>query len=586
MAAVEGMSGLARARSLATLAGEEARDLARLDAAGVPVARGRLVPLDGAAEELEAALAGPVVGGRAWVRALAPSLAERRAVEPRGPSDLGPSDDWVAAAAAWSTVQARDVVLRVVHAEEGPWGCASSVDPRRGDPDVLAVWQADSPDAAWRIDRRSTRVEVPGEGLGVVLAERVADLVDRVQLVLGLPVAIEWVVQDGRPKVLTARPSNVEPGFLEGRWRRVALVAADEGTVAPLAIDTLDRALREVGAEDVAVRRIYARPYRWREPVVVRLGEGTRLDLARAASDAGRVTLKVAPTLRDALAFERAFPERAAGHGARALAAMGDEALLAELAERQRFVAEGLAHLDACRSATRLALGALEGAAGPLRREQHAALAAVRHVRPRRRFHAKLAKLAKDIEDTHGGLVSASELSAPLRRRFDELRASAATLRPLGVDVAPVPYGRDDETFLQAMRTRPRPGLRARERARQEALDRAVEQAGRGLGGRARAALVRGLGALSMQIARAKGGAAEGVATALLALREVACEVGARLVRAAVLDEPEDALYLSARELEEALLGEPGAYAARVRLRREDDLRWAAFVAPRRVGRG
>ena len=70
----------------------------------------------------------------------------------------------------------------------------------------------------------------------------------------------------------------------------------------------------------------------------------------------------------------------------------------------------------------------------------------------------------------------------------------------------------------------------------------------------------------------------------MLRLREAAVEVGARLVDQAVLEEAEDALYLSLDELEEALRGEPGAYAARVRLRREDDLRWAAFDAPRRVG--
>ncbi len=41
--------------------------------------------------------------------------------------------------------------------------------------------------------------------------------------------------------------------------------------------------------------------------------------------------------------------------------------------------------------------------------------------------------------------------------------------------------------------------------------------------------------------------------------------------------------YMDVEELEQALEGEPGAYAARVRLRREDDQRWARYEAPRRL---
>jgi len=61
-------------------------------------------------------------------------------------------------------------------------------------------------------------------------------------------------------------------------------------------------------------------------------------------------------------------------------------------------------------------------------------------------------------------------------------------------------------------------------------------------------------------------------------------EVGARLAEEGLLEEAEDALYLTFTELEEAIRLEPGAYASRARFRREDDRRWRAFAAPDRVG--
>ena len=66
-------------------------------------------------------------------------------------------------------------------------------------------------------------------------------------------------------------------------------------------------------------------------------------------------------------------------------------------------------------------------------------------------------------------------------------------------------------------------------------------------------------------------------------MREAAVVAGERLCDAGVLETPEDALYMDVEELEQALEGEPGAYAARVRLRREDDQRWARYEAPRRL---
>ena len=47
--------------------------------------------------------------------------------------------------------------------------------------------------------------------------------------------------------------------------------------------------------------------------------------------------------------------------------------------------------------------------------------------------------------------------------------------------------------------------------------------------------------------------------------------------------DPADESTRELAELEDAVRGEPGAYAARVRLRREDDARWASFDAPRNL---
>ncbi|MDQ3033736.1 MAG: hypothetical protein M3Y87_15065, partial [Myxococcota bacterium] len=85
------------------------------------------------------------------------------------------------------------------------------------------------------------------------------------------------------------------------------------------------------------------------------------------------------------------------------------------------------------------------------------------------------------------------------------------------------------------------------------------------------------------QLAEIKGRIGEALASAMLRLREGACAVGAHLVEAGVLDEVDDALYLDLSEIEDALSGEPGAYASRVRLRREADARWRHFDPPRRL---
>ena len=85
------------------------------------------------------------------------------------------------------------------------------------------------------------------------------------------------------------------------------------------------------------------------------------------------------------------------------------------------------------------------------------------------------------------------------------------------------------------------------------------------------------------RLAKAKGAVAEALAVALLRLRAAALEAGRRLVNDALLDAPDAARYMPLDEIEQALEGELGAYAARVRLRREDDTRFRHFNPPRRV---
>jgi hypothetical protein len=89
------------------------------------------------------------------------------------------------------------------------------------------------------------------------------------------------------------------------------------------------------------------------------------------------------------------------------------------------------------------------------------------------------------------------------------------------------------------------------------------------------------LAMLMHRLSQAKGQVADGLAAALLRLRAAALEAGRRLAQDGVLERAEDTLYMPLDEIEEALDGELGAYAARVRLRREDDRRWRNFRAPR-----
>ena len=142
-------------------------------------------------------------------------------------------------------------------------GTAASADPGDGDPDMVAVWTDGA--RPWIVDRRTMRLTVEGDApLDDDRAARAADLVDRAQLALGRPVEVRWVVADGRMYVASARELPLVPRFTGAAYRRVALMAEDEGTVAPLAVDAIDKALGrdDAAADEPRVRRVYARPYK------------------------------------------------------------------------------------------------------------------------------------------------------------------------------------------------------------------------------------------------------------------------------------------------------------------------------------
>lgn len=570
----------------AELPGEEAGYFANLLAQRVPVAEATLVRIDPRDPStlratIDAALERAQV---VRLRSFLPTAAEQD-IWPDVEETLSAQIDRIAAAARRTGLRWVDVAVAGTDAE--PSGCARSMN-RMGDPDEVLVWTPETLAEPWRIDRRSTRVSEPGRALSVLEAEAVADLVDRVQLVLGIPVEIDWCVQGGgRPVVFGVRPISLRPTFIAGAWSRLALVAADEGTVAPLAIDALNRGL-EVEARaprvDQTVRRIYARPYRRHQGEPAKLGASEPQSLARAGALVGKIVTESAPVIADALKFERTLDARFTRLDVDNLGELTPEALMDVVRERHRVVAEALLLLDRSRELTRRGLETLEAIVGALPRECYGALAAPRAMRKRRRVHERLQKLRRRIEKKHGSLVDPDRLSEGNRKRWVETREDLADVRPLGIDVVPRPIGFDDQTLMQALQRLEDYGHTAREEARKNAAGRVVAIARSRSLGRLRAGLALSITPLLQRLARVKGGVSEGVADSLLLLRRAACEVGRRLVERAVLDEPDDALYLSLVELDEALSREPGAYAARVRFRREDDERWRNYDAPRRIG--
>jgi len=365
------------------------------------------------------------------------------------------------------------------------------------------------------------------------------------------------------------------------------LVDADELTVTPLAVDTLNRALRRDDApgDEKRVTRIYGRPYRRVDPTIgLAVATGNSASLARASARAARVAVDVAAPISAARVYLGGLGERLERLDGEHLGAMDVEALRLSLRERCDVAAESLSVLDRQREATRTVLAALEMVLGPLPRECYPALAAPRIAKQRRRVHDKMGRLARRIESEVGEIKSRNALSRGLRRRWDDLRVSLVDVRPRGIDIAHDAIGASDERMLAELKRKRKDDPDAIERARRDAIRRLRATARARPFGRARESVATSLAVLAGRLTRSKGNVVEGLADAMLRYRRGVVEAGRRLVDDAVLDEPEDAFYLSLTEIEEALRGEPGAYAARVRLRREDDSRWLGMEPPRRIG--
>lgn len=584
--------------------GDEAADLAALQTSGVCLAPAWVVALAGedAVSRLVHALelasrASPA--GRAQVRPLYPTRALAARFERR--ADLGRelhdptrsravAEEFLAAVgtpevtASLGGSRARLHAL-VVALGEGARGRAASADPIDGDPDRIRVWEAAV--TPWLVDRRTARVVARGEGyLEAQGASQVADLVDRAQLEIGRPVEIAWTVSWGKPSIIAVRSLSLAPRFTTVSHRIVALIRNDEGVVAPLAIDALDKALRQVSVspEEPKVRRIYARPYRRMEerPMLRRATDPA--SLLRASARAAQVAADVAAPLSAVRHFQSGLDAQLAALDAVDLSALDDRELGAAVRDRQRLVVEALVLLDRGRRASIAVLGALEATVGALPRDCLGALTRPRIARSRRRLYDRMQRLARRIEQEHGELVGRAVLGQQTRRRWDELREDLVQVRPVGIDVRPEPFGADDRALMEALASAPWDEDDSRERARRDALRRILATARQKPLGRSRGAIAASLGLLVRQLARSKGNAAEGLSVAMLRLREGALEAGRRLSEVGLVDDPHDVLYLCLEELEQGLAGEPGAYAARVRLRREDDLRWGCYSAPRRIG--
>jgi len=484
------------------------------------------------------------------------------------------------------------VALRAVDADGAAMGMAASADPADGDPDMVAVWTEGA--RPWIVDRRTMRLAREGDApLDDDRAARVADLVDRAQLALGRPVEVRWTLAEGRVSVVSAHELALVPRFTGAAYRRVALMAEDEGTVAPLAVDAIDKALGrdDAAADEPRVRRVYARPYKRIDGppgAATPLAGMPSSPLARAGRDAARVAGDVASPLAAARRFTSELDARLARVDGTELARLSDPGLISQLRERQQLAVDALVLLDRARVATLAALPAIEAAAGELPRDAYIALAAPRATRERRRAEERLERLVVALRDA-GVAPDAPVTSLPpaVRRSWDETRRALVGVRTLGLDITPRAWGESDATLAATLAARAAGELpaehEAREEARKAAVRRLADTARGRTFGRSREAVVRTVALVLSGLADAKGEVAEALALGLLRVRAAAVVAGERLCEVGILETPEDALYMDIDELEQALEGEPGAYAARVRLRREDDQRWARYEAPRRL---
>jgi hypothetical protein len=473
---------------------------------------------------------------------------------------------------AWRTelaVQGVPVVAAGA-ALENPRGVAASLEPSSGDPQLVAVIPEGEAEAFW-VDRRTMRIqEWPRTSLAleddIVLA---ADLADRAQLALGEPVLIRFGQHEGRLAVEAVRRLEARLTFTNASYRKLSPLASGSGTLAPLSVDAIDRALRLEAdhGDEPRVRRIFARAYRRIDAHHTPWSERGR-EALRALGALARLGRDVTLSLADARKFRSELATALGKHDAVDLARLDRADLVDALRGRMALVTAALVLLERARLGTLSLLPALEALCGVLARDLIDTLADPQRTPERRAIEARL----REVAERKGA-------SAEVERQA--LRRTLRHLRVLGMDVRPDVMGADDAHLDAAIVEAVQHEHEASDAARKRAERSVLAQAARGPLGPLGVAPAGGLVVLIGRLAQAKGAVAEGLSAALLRLRAAGLEAGRRLAQEGILERADDALYMPLDEIEEALEGELGAYAARVRLRREDDRRWRNFRAPR-----
>jgi hypothetical protein len=454
----------------------------------------------------------------------------------------------------------------------------SSCDPDDGCPDVM-VLAGVSGTPRIVIERASMRpLDGQEHDLAFEVVDQAATLCDRAEHAVGMPVSLQLGHGTRGLGVVRAERVSPTPAFLPSPYRLVSLLSREEGPIAPLAVDALALGLER--DEEGGVIRAFARAYR-RVTDSKPTSDAPRPSLVAFTRRAAEVALDATEPLGEARALRASIVQRCIELDAIDVTRLPASSLGRALRARRELVAEAHGWLDRARGSTGAALDVLRGTITEVPDEVVDALVAVRATEDRRRREAEIARLGHEASAMDGTLLSTGRWPDCMIEHAEQVRARATDLRPLGLDVRPLAYGASLGTLAEAAARL----LRAEddEARRARAHEAVIALGPRGVLSPARQGLLRGLLSLFDRLASAKGEIADALALALLRLRRCAVEAGARLVDEGVLELADDALYLSVAEIEEALRGEAGAFASRVRARREEDVRFRELRAPRRL---
>lgn len=436
--------------------------------------------------------------------------------------------------------------------------------------------------AALRIERASMRpLEGQTHDWPLDLVEAAAIACERAELVVGAPVSLE--LGGDTPSLEKTRATRIEltPAFSPSPYRLVSLLSHDEGPIAPLAVDALAQAL-EQGVEDGVVR-VYARAYRrLHRASLAQEPEAPRHSLVLATRRTAEAALEASELHAEARALRATTIQRCVELDAVDLARLPRSSLGRALRERRELVAAPQRWLDRARASTGTALDVLRRTLGEIPDDLVEDLVAVRAPDERRRREEALASFGRALLASRGrDELEPGDIPAELLVHAEALRARLVDLRPLSLDVRPLPYGHSLKELAIAADRLARMDDPEDRRAHAHEAVRALARAQGS--SPARQGLVRGLLSLFSHLAAAKGEVADAMALASTRLRSAAVEVGTRLHEEGILEQAEDALYLGVDELEEALRGEACAFAARARSRRDEDQRFRRLKPPRRL---